>query len=227
MFMPNPRAAADHCSALSIKYLCGFIVCLPLGACSRRTSLTFVVRPLPHAMRAFIIFVLSCASVLGGDTGIQVVSTVKTNAETGRVYLTDVFTRGGQTNLVRRTNTKAGVVQIRMHRFYHRGVLIGDYIATTDSSGFTTEAGTPYSVSFEFWPSKEVRMAVIGTKDGVIVDAFACTNGMFSPVESPEIARANAVTHELSHLLAPSRVRNTTPEDFGREVERFIRKHQE
>ena len=178
-------------------------------------------------MRTFIAFILSCASVLGADTRIQILTSAKTNAETASIYTTDVFTRDGQTNLVRTAKTKTGTLQIRIQRFYHAGVLIGDYVATKDSSGFTTESDIPYSVSFEFWPSREIRSAVIGTKDGTILDAFTCTNGVFSPVESSEITRANGITQDLSHLLSPTHFTNSTPEDFGREVEQFIQKHQE
>jgi len=178
-------------------------------------------------MRTLIVFILSCASVFGADTGIRVVTTSKTNAETASIYTTDIFTRDGQTNLERTAKTKAGTLQIRIQRFYHAGVLVGDYVATKDSSGFTTESGVPYSVSFEFWASKDIRSAVIGTKDGMILDVFACTNGMFSPIESSELARANGITQDLSHLLSPSHVTNSTPQDFGREVEQFIQKHQE
>jgi len=124
-----------------------------------------------------------------------------------------------------RTKTKGGELQIRIQRFYHDGVLIGDYVAMRDSSGFTTEAGTPYSVSFEFWPSKDIRSAVIGTKDGVILDVFTCTNGVFSPVESSFIGKANAITGDLRGLLSPAHVTNTSPEVFGQEVEEFIKKH--
>lgn len=105
------------------------------------------VSPL-HAMRAFIVFLLSCASVLGADGGIQVFTSAKTNAETASITTKEFYTRDGQTNLVRHTKTKAGVVQIRIHRFYHGGALVGDYVAMPDSSGLTTEAGTPYSVSW-------------------------------------------------------------------------------
>ena len=178
-------------------------------------------------MRTFIVLILSCVSVSAADIGVRVVTTAKTNAETASIYTTDIFTRDGQTNLVRTAKTKAGTLQIRIQRFYHAGVLTGDYVATKDSSGFTTESGIPYSVSFEFWPSKDIRSAVIGTKDGTILDAFTCTNGVFSPVESSELARANGITQDLSHLLSPSHVTNSTPQDFDREVERFIQKHQE
>jgi hypothetical protein len=176
-------------------------------------------------MRTFIVFILSCASVLGADTGIQIFTSAKTNAETASIYTTDVFTRDGQTNLVRTAKTKAGVLQIRIQKFYHGGVFIGDYVAMKDSSGFTTEAGIPYLVSFEFWPSKEIRSAVIGTKDGVILDWFTCTNGVFSPVESARIAKANAFDEDLRPLFSPSHVTNTPPGVFGQEVEQFIEKH--
>lgn len=178
-------------------------------------------------MRTFIVLILSCAAVLGADTGIRVVTTTTTNAETSSIYTSDVFMRDGQTNLVRRTKSKAGELQIRIHRFYHSGALVGDYVAMRDSSGFTTEAGTPYSVSFEFWPSKDIRSAVVGTKDGVILDAFTCTNGVFSPADSSVIAKANGITQDLRPLFSPPHVTNTSPQKFGREVEQFIKKHQE
>ena len=73
-------------------------------------------------MKTFVALILSCVSVFGADTGIRVVTTVKTNAETASIYTTDVFTRDGQTNLVRRTKTKACVEQIRIQRFYYQAV---------------------------------------------------------------------------------------------------------
>jgi hypothetical protein len=143
-------------------------------------------------MRAFIVFLLSCASVLGADDSIRVVTTAKTNAETASITTKDFYTRAGQTNLVRHTKSKAGVVQIRIHRFYHAGALVGDYVAMPASSGFTTEAGTPYSVSLECDTSHTPKSLVLGTKDGVILDAFSYTNGVFSPVESSALTKANA-----------------------------------
>ena len=176
-------------------------------------------------MRTLAILILSCASVLGADTGIQVVTTVRTN-ESGSVDTKDVFTRDAQTNLVRTTKTKEGVVQIRVQRFYHAGALVGDHIAMQDSSGFTTEAGCPYSVTVEFWPSKDVRSVVVGT-NGVVVDAFMATNGIFYPADISVIQKANDIGGDLSKLLSPSHVTNIPPAEFGREVEQFIQKHRD
>jgi hypothetical protein len=141
-------------------------------------------------MRTFIIFILSCASVFGGDAGVQVVTTVKTNAETGNILTTDVCTRNGQTNLVRFTSTKAGVAQIRIETFYHSGVFVGRYIAAKDLTYFKAEAGIPYSLSFEFGRSNELRSAIVETKDS-IADIFCFTNGVFYPAEAIRIQEDN------------------------------------
>jgi hypothetical protein len=172
----------------------------------------------------FLILALSCASVIAADRGIQVSTSVKTN-ESGSGSTKDVFTRDGQTNLVRNTSTKSGAVRIRIHRFYYGGSLIGDFVAIPESSGFTTEAGSPYSVSFEFGPTKEVKSAVIGTKDGVVLDAFMATNGIFYPADISLIRKANDVGSDVKQLLSPAHVTNASPEEFQQEVEGLIKKH--
>lgn len=151
-------------------------------------------------MRVFILFLLTCATVLGADTSIHVVTTVRTN-DSGSISTKEVFTRDGQTNLVRSTSIRSGVVRICIYRFYHQGSLVGDFVAMPDSSGFSTEAASPYSVSFEFDASHNPKSAVIGTKDGVILDAFSCTNGVFSPVERSVITKANSVGSEVRGVM--------------------------
>ena len=190
-----------------------------------RLSLSFGVSPL-HAMRAFIVFLLSCASVLGADTDLRLISTAKTNVETASVYTTDVFTRNGQTNLVRTTKTKAGKLQIRIQKFYHDGLRVGAYVASRDSSGFSVEPGCPYSVTVEFWPSKDIRSVVFGT-NGVVMDAFMATNGVFYPADISVIQRANAVGADMRELFDPEHVRKSTPEGFVRDAEKLIEKHKE
>ena len=151
-------------------------------------------------MKTFIVYLLLCASVFGAD-GIHVVTTTKTNATSASIITKDFYTRNGQTNLVRHTKTKAGVVQIRIHRFYHRGSLVADFVAMPDSSGFTTEANTPYSVSLECDASRNPKSVVIGTKDGIILDAFTYTNGLFSPVDSSLLTKANAIGSEVRGVM--------------------------
>jgi hypothetical protein len=80
-------------------------------------------------------------------------------------------------------------------------------MAMPESSGFTTEAGAPQSVSFEFDARREPKAAVVANKEGVIVDAFTCTNGVFSPVESSHLSKANAtgkaVRQEVERFTKP------------------------
>jgi hypothetical protein len=178
-------------------------------------------------MRIFIVLLLSCATVLGADTGIRVITSVRTN-ESGSVSTKDAFIRDGQTNLVRITSTKSGAVRARVHRFYYQGSLVGVFVAMPDdSSSFITEAGSPYAMGFEFWPSKDVRSALINTKDGVILDAFTATNGVFYPADISVIRKLNDVGGDLSKLLSPANVTNTTPGEFRHEVEQLIEKHKD
>jgi hypothetical protein len=91
-------------------------------------------------------------------------TTAKTNINTGDIYTTEVFFRSEQSNLVCNTVTAAGILQVRDQKFYHVGVFIGDYVTTKDSSHLTTEPDIPYSINFEFSPSKDIRSAVIGRR---------------------------------------------------------------
>jgi hypothetical protein len=147
-------------------------------------------------MRNFTVLILSCAPVLAADTGIRAVTSVTTNVQSASVTTREVFTRDGQTNLVRETMRKAGAVQVRVHWFYRDGARLATYVATPDTSAFVPESRSRYAVSLEFGPSKEVRHASIGTNDGFMLDAFTCTNGIFYPDEIVRIREANAAFEE-------------------------------
>ncbi len=178
------------------------------------------------AMRMLLVLTLSCAPAFAANTDIRVITLAKTNAENASIYTTEIYARDNKTNLVRRTKTKAGTVQGRIHKFYHDGFLVGEYDAFGDSSGFSTEAGTPYAVTIEFWPSKDARSVVIGT-NGVILDAFMCTNGMFYPADISAIRKANDIGGDMSKLLSPANVTNTTPDEFRHDIEQSIKKHKD
>jgi hypothetical protein len=177
-------------------------------------------------MKTLILLVLSGVCCFGQSNDIQVITTAKTNARTGTIKVTDIFTRNGQTNLVRTTVIRADEVQMRMQKFYVRGLDVGEYVAMKDSSGFTTTAGIPYSASFAFGLSNEIKTAVVGTKDGVILDAFSYTNGLFYPEDGSIIVKANQLSRDMQPLFSPAHVTNTAPEDFGKEVEKFIQDNQ-
>ena len=167
----------------------------PIVENNMKTILTILSRS------AFIVLLLSGAATLGSDGGIKVLTTAKTNAVSGTVLTRDVFTRAGQTNLVRSARSKGSVVDSATHRFYHSGDLVGEFATMPGCSYFTTKAGSPYSVSFMFGPSNETQSAWIRTKDNVIVDVFNYTNGMFSPAENSSIAKANSAQREILEAM--------------------------
>jgi hypothetical protein len=175
-------------------------------------------------MQAVFVSVALCVWMPSAESDeVYVVQTSRTN-ESGGISTREIFTRAGQTNLVRLTTANNGAVQIQVHRFYHDGAHVGDYVAMKDSSGVTTEAGCPYSVAIEFWPSKEVRSVVFGT-NGIVIDAFMATNGVFCPADAAFKKRANDFGGDVGKLLSPSHVTNSTPELFRRDVEQFTHQH--
>jgi len=173
-------------------------------------------------MRTFIVLMLPGATVLAADTDIQHVTTVRTNAS-GSISTKDIFMRGGQTNLVRNTSSKDGLVQIRVNRFYHDGALVGFVTASPDSASTISEAGSPYSLDAEYGSSNQLKYVAIIRKDGQLVDAFACTNGVLLPVEGSKLRGLAEIGTDATELI--SHGRNTSPEEFSRKVEQLIKKH--
>ena len=150
-------------------------------------------------MKILIAFILSCASVFGAETGIQLFTTTETNAATASIYTTDVFTRDGQTNLVRETTTQAGVIQLQFQTFYHDGTRLATFCVNPAFSQFYNEPGARYSVCMNLNPSNEVQDVTIGTygTNRLTVDAFICTNGYFYPIEDSEIKKINAMPKKM------------------------------
>src|ERR1041385_3431828 len=61
----------------------------------------------------------------GGASDIQIFTRTNTNISPGYVTMYEEFTRDGQTNLLRITVTKDGMVQDRAHNFYYQGAHLG------------------------------------------------------------------------------------------------------
>jgi len=176
-------------------------------------------------MKTIILFLLFCVAVSGAETGLRVITTAKTNMETATISTKEVFTRNGQTNLVCNTKTKAGVLQIRVHRFYHGSSLVGILTAMPDSSSTTSEAGAPCALDFEYGRSGELKYAAIVGKDGVLLDLFTCTNGMLFPVQDSILTNAVGIGASARELM--SHAQKVTPEQFRREVGDMIEKHKD
>jgi len=143
-------------------------------------------------MNKFIFLILSCASVFGADTSFQITTTTETNALAGSIFTMDIYTRDGQTNLMRTTETRQGVVDRRRQWFYHDGVLVGEYYDYISTSFFIVEAGTPYVVSEKHYPYIGCNQVIVQTKDYVVLDSFtAGTNGVFYPEDNAAVRNMN------------------------------------
>jgi hypothetical protein len=135
-------------------------------------------------MRTLIVFLLLCVSALAANTGLRLVSTVTTTNRMG-VDTTETFTRGGQTNLVRVTESQGGVVGYLHHAFCHHGDLVAFIIGTPDPVSFDLKQGLPYQVSLQFWPSNGVRNLSICGED--FNEVFYATNGVFYPAPDSDL----------------------------------------
>ena len=150
-------------------------------------------------MKTIIAYILTCISVVAAGTNdIQVFTTFNTNTQPGILITLDTFIRAGQTNLLRDTRTKDGVLTIRKQRFYHDGVQIGGYITYPTSSFSHSVAGAPYSMSFQYDSSNHIRSALV-TSNSVILEAFVCTNGVFYAQDSAFIQKAANLAGTLPH----------------------------
>lgn len=145
--------------------------------------------------KAFLLLALSGASAFAADPALQQFSVARTNGDT--IATLDVFTRSGQTNLVRSTVTRNGTVESCFHKFYQRGFLVGEHWCYPDSSGFITEANAPYSMIFRSSSSNRVSTAYICSEDRIVIDYFTATNGLFYPVNTSAVQEARKMTTEI------------------------------
>ena len=151
--------------------------------------------------RAVLILALSSASVFAADRTLQQFSFVKTNADL--VFIEEVFTRNGETNLVRDTLMRRGILESRTHKFYQGGLLIGEHWSFPDSAGFITEANLPYTMILRSSPSNNVSFAYICSPDRIVIDYFMATNGVFYPVDSSTVQEARKLTTEVQKPVSP------------------------
>jgi hypothetical protein len=155
-------------------------------------------------MKTTIIWILSCLSVFAADTNdICVVTWSYKVLPEDSLATIEAFTRGGQTNLVRQTHTKDGVVLLRNQSFYHNGAEVGCYmyqIANGTNTGVGSGPGAPYYFNISFDSSSRPCYASITATNFVMLEWFDCTNGIFYPRDSSYIREANS---RLSKVLPP------------------------
>ena len=146
-----------------------------------------------HFMKTIIAYILTCISVVAAGTNdVQVFTTFNTNTQPGILITLETFTRGGQTNLVRDTRTKGGALTIRNQTFYHDGVQIGGHTTYPTTSFTYSVAGAPYSLSFQYDASNQLRSALVASNT-TILESFTCTNGVFYSKDSAFLQKVGSL----------------------------------
>src|ERR1700722_5655939 len=138
--------------------------------------------------KAIILLILSCLSVVAGTNDIRVVTWSYKVMPEDSLATIEVFTRDGQTNLVRHTHTKDGVVLFRSQSFYHDGIEAGVFTYQVkngpDATMISSAAGAPYYFDVALHAANRPLSAHIMATNFVLLDLFFCTNGIFYPADS-------------------------------------------
>lgn len=125
-----------------------------------------------------------------GNTGVQCVSTFTTNS-TGAIVTTDAFTRNGQTNLIRVTKLKSGVVVFQRQTFCHNGVPVAYFVDVKGIQSFGTVTNAPYEIHVDFLQNKEIRAVWIYGSDDLthesFIDGWYPTNGVYYPAPDSDL----------------------------------------
>jgi hypothetical protein len=155
-------------------------------------------------MKTIIISFLSCLSVLAaGASDIRMSTWTYKILPEDSLATVDVYTRDGQTNLVRNTQTKDGVVLFRSQSFYHDSIQVGTYMYDLanppDRTIVGSVPGAPYYFSVAFDASNRPLIAHITATNLIELDLFFCTNGVFYPAEGSLIQQDNNVLTKTLH----------------------------
>jgi len=151
-------------------------------------------------MKTIIAYVLTCLSVVAAGTNdVQVITSTDTNAQTGVLISIQTFTRGGQTNLLRETRTRADALVDRKQTFYHDGLRLGGFVTYPHGSTFFSAAGASCFLTVNYDAYSSIQSAWIMSSNMVMVDAFTCTNGILYPEDSAYIQSIASRSHGLPH----------------------------
>ncbi len=146
---------------------------------------------LRNTIRCLLLAVTFISRTSLGNDDLTVISSTVTNGLS--ICIRDVYLRAGKTNLVRRTLYKEGKQILCAHRFYHRGISPGHFIAMENSWFLHLEANSPYSMSMGSGPSTNVIYVMILNNNGTIGDKYIQDDGVFRPVVTAELSELNAV----------------------------------
>jgi hypothetical protein len=163
-------------------------------------------------MKPLILCLLFCLSLCAAETNdIQVLTTTNKILRSGTspdmLAIHEVFTRGGQTDLIRDTHMLNGVVKFRSQAFYHDGASLGSYLYNGAEFTIGTTPGAPYSLIFRLNSSNQPLSAIVGTLRTnagtppsiavVTLDSFGCSNGVFFPRDASWIRDMNHLPNQF------------------------------
>jgi hypothetical protein len=135
-------------------------------------------------MKHIFLLFIAAASAFGADGGLRVFTSSATNAEGRVVYTKDVFTRGGETNLIHVKKIGSSQEAHTVFQFYRSGQLVAQYIMESTGRFLSTESSA-YTFSLEFEPGNQVGSAKIGDKLGLPLEEYIYANGAFRPTAEP------------------------------------------
>lgn len=148
----------------------------------------FFIPPLSSILVAALLPVITRA-----DSGVTVSSTTQyLTPEKSVSVVRDVYLRDGQTNLVRETRSRDGQLLVRTQEFCQGNTRIGICFTSPDGTTFQTESGSDLTLAFGFLKRKDTDFVCIRNKNGLIIDAFSCTNGIYYPAAKEWIQILNA-----------------------------------
>ncbi len=151
-------------------------------------------------MKTIILSLACCLSVLAADTNeIRVIKWTDSKISPGYLVTYEEFTRSGQTNLLRATTSRDGVISSMAHNFYHRGAYLGRYSTASGCTFVNTAPGAPVTLTFAWDSSNQLRTASVSATNYLILDSFTYTNGLFHPVGNSEIEESNRKTKGILH----------------------------
>lgn len=148
----------------------------------------FFIPPLSSILLAALLPVITRA-----DSGVTVSSTTQyLTPEKSVSVVRDVYWRDGETNLVRETRSREGQLLVRTQEFRQGKTRIGICLTSPDGTTFQTEAGSDLTLAFGFLKRKDTDFVYIRDKNGLIIDAFSCTNGIYYPGAKEWIQNLNS-----------------------------------
>ena len=158
---------------------------------------------------------------------VQVVTTTKTNLETETIYITDIYTRDGMTNLVCQDEFRNGG-QARNQKIYHDGVLLGKVVEVNSFAGIngfvgiSTEPNPTYSLTFQFATDKTLQpvglQGATVNSNYFLVDAFDCTNGVLFPMYSSKIEKVHTIDNKLKGIFDSKNLQSKSSEEIERQM---------